>query len=391
MLFTSVVLVLIVSFLLLINNWSINKGIIFFVLAILIVGMRQLTFLLAMTTGYDYWLAVLLIHFDPLIALLATFCLYYFKSLIKGKLVFDRYFLLCAIPALAVLVNIFPYYSVPFANKLAYYTNEQRHIPYTEPANFSFVLFPFHVQRTFVFITNTIIFFLAFRYLYQAKKRGSTFLKKRVLQLINQLFIVIPIIVFPIYALVFYATSQSYNDEGIIFRNKSYAADGYFFLILLILPISFLFMPTFLYGDLPNKPFVIRLLSFYKRFTQANPGFQETAFEKSEDLERIVNYIEREKPYVNSAFSLHDISRSLNIPHIRVTTCFSKQLKVSFPTYRNKLRVEYATELFRSGAHLNTSIEGIAAMSGFKSKSIFYTAFKAEYGVNPMEWIKENL
>jgi AraC-like DNA-binding protein len=391
MLFTSVVLVLIVSFLLLLNNWSINKGIIFFVLAILIVGMRQLTFLLAMTTGYDYWLAILLIHFDPFIALLATFCLYYFKSLINGKLVIDRYFFLCAIPALVVLVNIFPYYSVPFANKLAYYTNEQRHIPYTEPANFSFVLFPFHVQRTFLFVTNSIIFFLAFRYLYQAKKRGSTFLKKRVLQLINQLFIVIPIIVFPIFALVIYATSQSYHAEGVVFRNESYAADGYFFLILLILPISFLFMPTFLYGDLPNKPFVIRLLSIYKRFTQANPGFQETSFEKSDDLERIVNYIEKEKPYVNTSFSLHDISRSLNIPHIRVTTCFSKQLKVSFPTYRNKLRVEYATELFRSGAHLNTSIEGIAAMSGFKSKSIFYTAFKAVYGVNPMEWIKENL
>jgi AraC-like DNA-binding protein len=353
--------------------------------------MRQLTFLLAMTTGYDYWLAILLIHFDPLIALSATFCLYYFKSLIKGKLVIDRYFFLCAIPALVVLVNIFPYYSVPFASKLAYYTNEQRHIPYTEPANFSFVLFPFHFQRTFLFVTNSIIFFLAFRYLYQAKKRGSTFLKKRVLQLINQLFIVIPIIVFPIFALVIYATSQSYHAEGVVFRNESYAADGYFFLILLILPISFLFMPTFLYGDLPNKPFVIRLLSIYKRFTQANPGFQETSFEKSDDLERIVNYIEREKPYVNTAFSLHDISRSLNIPHIRVTTCFSKQLKVSFPTYRNKLRVEYATELFRSGAHLNTSIEGIAALSGFKSKSIFYTAFKAEYGVNPMEWIKENL
>jgi AraC-like DNA-binding protein len=353
--------------------------------------MRQLTFLLAMTTGYDYWLAILLIHFDPLIALLATFCLYYFKSLIKGKLVIDRYFFLCAIPALVVLVNIFPYYSVPFANKLAYYTNEQRHIPYTEPANFSFVLFPFHVQRTFVFVTNSIIFFIAFRYLYQAKKRGSTFLKKRVLQLINQLFIVIPIIVFPIFALVIYATSQSYHAEGVVFRNESYAADGYFFLILLILPISFLFMPTFLYGDLPNKPIVIRLLSIYKSLSHANPGFLETSFEKSDDLERIVNYIEKEKPYVNTSFSLHDISRSLNIPHIRVTTCFSKQLKVSFPTYRNKLRVEHATELFRSGAHLNTSIEGIAAMSGFKSKSIFYTAFKAEYGVNPMEWIKENL
>jgi hypothetical protein len=92
MLFTSVVLVLIVSFLLLINNWSLNQGIIYFVIAILIVGIRQLTFLLAMTTGYDYWLTVLLIHFDPLVALLATLCLYYFKSLVKGKLVFDKYF-----------------------------------------------------------------------------------------------------------------------------------------------------------------------------------------------------------------------------------------------------------------------------------------------------------
>ena len=391
MLFTSVVLVILVSFLLLINNWSLNKGIIYFVLAILLVGTRQLTFLLAMTTGYDYWLSVLLIHLDPLFALLGTFCLYYFKSLVKGKLVLDYYLLLFALPAFIVLLNIFPYYSVPFASKLAYYSREQRHIPYTEPTNFSFLLFPFHVQRTLLFLTNTSILFLAFRYLYQAKKSGAIFLKKRVIQLINQLFIVIPIIVFPIYALVFYATSQSYNEEGIVFRNKAYAADGYFFLILLILPISFLFMPTFLYGDLPNKKFVIKLLSFYKSLTDTNPHFQEAPHEKSEDLDRIVAYIETEKPYLNTAFSLHDISRSLNIPHIRVTTCFSKQLKVPFPAYRNKLRVEHATDLFRSGAHLTTSIEGIAAMSGFKSKSIFYTAFKAEFGVNPMEWMKENL
>lgn len=391
MLFTSVVLVLIVSFLLLINNWSLNKGIIYFVFGILIVGLRQLTFLLSMTIGYDYWLSVLLIHFDPVVALLSPFCLYYFKSLVKGKFVIDYYFLLFALPAIVVLLNIFPYYFVPFATKLAYYTNEQRHIPYTEPTSFSFLFFPFHIQRNLLFLTNTSIFLLAFRYLYQAKKSGSIFLKKKVTQLINQLFIVIPIIVLPIYSLVIYATSQSYNKEGIVFRNKAFAADGYFFLIILILPLSFLFMPTFLYGDLPNKKFVIKLRSLYRRLSDPNPGFQEIPSEKSDDLDRIVSYIEKEKPYLNTAFSLHDISRTLNIPHIRVTTCFSKQLKVPFPAYRNKLRVEHATALFRSGAHLNTSIEGIAAMSGFKSKSIFYTAFKTVYGVNPLEWMKENL
>ena len=161
--------------------------------------------------------------------------------------------------------------------------------------------------------------------------------------------------------------------------------------MLLILPLSFLLMPNLLYGDQNNASLLDKLILVYKRMTTRVESFQETPFEKSDDLDRIVSYIEKEKPYLNTAFSLHDISRNLNIPHIRVTTCFSKQLKVPFPAYRNKLRVEHATALFRSGAHLNTSIEGIAAMSGFKSKSIFYTAFKTVYGVNPMEWMKENL
>jgi AraC-like DNA-binding protein len=59
--------------------------------------------------------------------------------------------------------------------------------------------------------------------------------------------------------------------------------------------------------------------------------------------------------------------------------------------YRNKLRVAHAISLLRDGAHLKTSIEGIAEMSGFKSKSIFYTAFKEEYGTTPSEWIKKHL
>ena len=113
--------------------------------------------------------------------------------------------------------------------------------------------------------------------------------------------------------------------------------------------------------------------------------------EKSEDLERIVAYLETKKPYVKVSFTLHDISQALNIPLVRVTTCFNKELNTSFPTYRNKLRVAHAISLLREGAHLTTSIEGIAERSGFKSKSIFYAAFKEEYGTTPSEWMKTNL
>jgi AraC-like DNA-binding protein len=34
---------------------------------------------------------------------------------------------------------------------------------------------------------------------------------------------------------------------------------------------------------------------------------------------------------------------------------------------------------------------GITARSIFKSKSIFYAAFKEEYNMTPTEWMKKNL
>lgn len=391
MLFTSVVLVLIVCFLLLINNWSLNKGIVYLVSGILIISARELSMLLSMSAGHTDMLTFLIIHFDPLASLAGPLIYYFFKSLVKGKFFIDYYFILFAIPALLVLANTMPYYLFPWESKVAYFTQLQQHIPYVLPDHFPSLFFPYHIQRSFIAFCNLGVIIFALRYLIIQKRNSSIYFKKKLTQLINHFLLIVPLVVLPLWGLVIYATSLSTSDQGLVFRNKVLISDGYLYYIILIMPISFLFMPKFLYGDQNKASLLDKLILIYKRMNVQTIGFQETPFEKSEDLDRIVSYIENEKPYLNTAFSLHDISRTLNIPHIRVTTCFSKQLKVPFPAYRNKLRVEYATDLFRSGAHLNTSIEGIAAMSGFKSKSIFYTAFKKVYGVNPLEWIKENL
>jgi AraC-like DNA-binding protein len=53
--------------------------------------------------------------------------------------------------------------------------------------------------------------------------------------------------------------------------------------------------------------------------------------------------------------------------------------------------VQYALNLLQAGEHKKTSIDGIAVKSGFKSKTTFYRAFKAEYGVTPKIWIEANL
>jgi AraC-like DNA-binding protein len=160
----------------------------------------------------------------------------------------------------------------------------------------------------------------------------------------------------------------------------------------LLLPLSFFLVPSWLYNDQASANPLDKIRTFLQNLRQGtSQATLGSKSEKSEDLKRIVAYLETEKPFVYVSFSLHDLSQALNIHHVRVTTCFNKELNASFPSYRNKLRVAHAISLLREGAHLTTSIEGIAERSGFKSKSIFYAAFKEEYGVTPTEWIKTNL
>jgi AraC-like DNA-binding protein len=173
---------------------------------------------------------------------------------------------------------------------------------------------------------------------------------------------------------------------NILFRNNPY-----FYLLTLILPISFFLSPSMLYGEADSRNKLDRFYENLKSLLNTEHSSAQNTIPKTDDLDRIIFFIEDSKPYLKDNFSLHDISRSINIPHVRVTNCFNKQLKISFPIYRNRLRVQYATSMLRDGAHLHMSIEGIALKSGFKSISTFYMAFKAEYGVTPIEWIRENL
>ena len=111
MFFTSVLLVLLISIILLINHWSQNRGIVYLVVVLLLFSLRHFTWLLINSNDYVELLSILLIHFDALFFLIGPFFLYYLKSLVRGKLVVDKYLYYYAIPAFIALLNTLPYYS----------------------------------------------------------------------------------------------------------------------------------------------------------------------------------------------------------------------------------------------------------------------------------------
>ena len=387
MIYTSFILVLIVSLFLLLNHWHQNKGIIYLVLNIISFGLGQ-TILLVLNTSRDpLLLATLVAHIDPLRVLMGPFFLYYFKSMVKGEFVWDKTLFVLSIPFLFSVINLMPYFAIPFENKVAYF----RLASANRPA-LAHLFLPVYYQQSLTMFYNLGCLVYGLRYLSKAKAGNGTYIKKKISVLIDRISVIIPINVIPNLLVLFLFSSKSEQLGKVDFTNPEVFANQSLFFLTLLLPLSFFLIPSWLYNERDPMSFLENIVLTWKRMFSVNAKFSaEDPFEKSSDFERIISYIEIEKPYVKTAFSLHDISQALNIPHNRVTTCFNKQLKVPFPSYRNKLRIEHATHLLRSGTHLTTSIEGIAEMSGFKSKSIFYKTFKEEYGTTPIDWIKENL
>ena len=393
MLLTSVLLSLLISGILLISHWSENKGIVYLIAVIILFSIRQFIFILIHSDAHVEVLAILLFHLDPLFFLLGPFFLYYLKSIVHGKLVMDKYLLVYSIPALIALINTLPYYGYPFAEKVAESAAIQGNYFLDGPVNFQLLFFPFKYQLRFAALYNLSVVLFSFVYLIRLKKNSAIPLKKKVSVLLNRILAVATLVVIvPNLFVLLYVLVNSPKKGELVFRQAAFEDNGAIFFMTLLLPLSFFLVPSWLYNDQASANPLDKIRAFLQKLRRGTAqAAVSSKFEKSADLERILAYLETKKPYVQLNFSLHDLSQALNIPHSRVTTCFNKELNTSFPSYRNKLRVAHAISLLHEGTHLTTSIEGIAERSGFKSKSIFYAAFREEYGMTPTDWIKTNL
>jgi len=97
----------------------------------------------------------------------------------------------------------------------------------------------------------------------------------------------------------------------------------------------------------------------------------------------IKEYIDADRPYLSLDFSITTISRHLQVPEHQVNACFSNHFPLSFPAYRNKLRIEYALMLMQQGVSSELTLDAIGTRAGFRSKPIFYAAFRKETGKTP--------
>jgi AraC-like DNA-binding protein len=98
---------------------------------------------------------------------------------------------------------------------------------------------------------------------------------------------------------------------------------------------------------------------------------------KAETMRRIEQYIQLNQPFLDPEFSLSDLSIALTIHPRIVSSAIKSTLGMGFPEYTNKIRFIYLEEQLQKKAEmLDFSIDAIAKIVGFSSRSGFYKAFK---------------
>lgn len=104
--------------------------------------------------------------------------------------------------------------------------------------------------------------------------------------------------------------------------------------------------------------------------------------------QRVTDVMLDQQPYLDSEFSLTELSQLTTIPKHLLSRFFSASLKQSFTDYTNSYRIEKAKELLLDPNYANHKIAFIAYECGFNSLSSFNSAFKKLSGMSPSEFRK---
>ncbi|MEP5613508.1 MAG: helix-turn-helix domain-containing protein [Cyclobacteriaceae bacterium] len=104
--------------------------------------------------------------------------------------------------------------------------------------------------------------------------------------------------------------------------------------------------------------------------------------------ERVEGVMIDQKPYLDSDFSLTELSQLTTIPKHLLSRFFSESMNQSFTDFTNGYRITKATEFLEDPSYSNHKIAFIAYECGFNSLSSFNAAFKKVTETSPSEFRK---
>jgi AraC-like DNA-binding protein len=128
---------------------------------------------------------------------------------------------------------------------------------------------------------------------------------------------------------------------------------------------------------------------FHKHSKSAENGHQLIcAEEAAEIIKQLYELMEEKKPYLDPTYSMDDLCDQMKTDRRKVSYVLNNELKVNFYGIINEFRMKDAIHYIENDGQKFT-IDAIAQMVGFNSKSSFYTCFKKHTGHTPKEYLSK--
>lgn len=371
--------VVLLSLLLIYNNFSKNKNSLYICGSLMCMSMVAILHHFTIVEPDVFWIAIISGHSLPFAFLIGPFLYFYTRNALAGKIIHHPTDGLHYIPFLIVLASIFPYYFTDFETKLKLaqllVVNPNNMIT---KVNFSW-LYPsyWNILIRPLFLMAYSVYSLVFIYRkIKLKKVNFSFTTSeshlKWLVIINSIFFLIGLLYSLLTAIFF--MRFIHNREEINHSPVSYLV----YVLLCSLPILMLVFPEILYDVKKNKK-------------TSKPELAVEA-DNHEDFvkttESILEFLRKEENLVNPNLSSAAICKALNLTKEEVKYCFEVVLKSKLANVKKQLRVELAKEELKNGKLMDHSMEGIWMKAGFTSKTSFFVTFKEVTGLTPLEYVK---
>lgn len=301
----------------------------------------------------------------PLVFVFGPLLLYYFMALNKD-LKWDWKIGLHLIPALLFLINKLPFYFSSLAAKSAFMSGDQS-------AGISiqwYVIDIRHIQDYLFIIHLSLYAILLYRYLKKEQfwqvsgNDDKSMIRKRWSKVLLGLY------------LGFVISNISYY---LLIRTPYFAIEYDY-------AISFT-MSAFIYiaGFLGLRQTEIFAGELWPDAFMA-PKYQSSALTPSASrsmLDRIIDFVEQEKPYLDNELRLSTLAEQLDISSHHLSQVINEQMDTSFSDFINKYRIEEAKQMLCDPKFDDQYIINIAYSAGFNNKTSFNKAFKNHTGISP--------
>lgn len=386
---------LILTCILTIYNYQINKNVIYLSGLLTLLSLSGLLHYFIILSESEIGVAFFYTHFMPLLYLQGPLLFFYVNGTIKDEFKFNWKKGLHFLPFIIALLSITKYYFVPWQEKL----NIARAIIASPEILLS--IDKYNIGNHFINLpARTIlllIYCLATLYLlirYSSKNKIDQSLSAKIIKWLYFITIIVFICAISYMLLIYeFVINNIRTREQISKEIYNYFTAFSYSLI----PIMMLVFPEVLYG-IPkiNRKKIDLYKSKNKYLTKIENTTNDKQLFKDENQEMnelailIQNYLITEKPFVDSKFSLDDLAKQLDVPKHHLYYCFNSILNTKFTTLRSQIRVDYAKELLLNGDLEQLSMEGIWPKTGFSSRTNFFVTFKEITGMTPLEFVQIN-